>query len=90
MRPQTDKLSVLDLQNPLSRSLDSSANPLSGYVKLEGDEEQQLALEIPGIENAQGSAELKDVPVVDYIMVLRNDIFHVRVNFFFTAIESSW
>lgn len=22
----------------------------------------------------------------DYIMVLRNDIFHIRVNFFFTAI----
>ncbi|KAI5354500.1 hypothetical protein L3X38_007395 [Prunus dulcis] len=72
MRPQTDKLSVLDLQNPLSRSLDSSANPLKWIYqgkhdlicrKLEGDEEQQLALEIPGIENAQGSAELKDIPV---------------------------
>lgn len=71
MRPLTDKLSVLDLHYPLSRSLDSSANPSKWICqgkhdlscrKLEGDEEQQLALEIPGIENAQGSAELKDVP----------------------------
>ncbi|XP_062018871.1 phosphatidate phosphatase PAH2 isoform X1 [Rosa rugosa] len=66
---QTDNLSALDLDAPLSHSLDSKAKTLKwiqqnrddlSCIKL--DIEQQLPLVKLDAENAEGTEELKDVP----------------------------